>query len=76
MTSPRWLRALVFGDNLIDETRGQGGLLADRLAGQHHLRGLLQAHQPRQALRAAEARDDAQLRSTQSLAQGASSTGM
>jgi len=55
-------RALVFGDDLVDEARSQGGLLADGLAGQHHLRRLLQAHQPRQALRPAEARDDAQLR--------------
>ena len=51
----------VFGDNLVDEARRVGGLLADGFAGEHHLRRLLQAHQPREPLRAAEARNDTQL---------------
>lgn len=50
---------LVSGLHGVDEALLQRLLARDGLAGQHHARRSLHAHQPRQPLRAAKARDDA-----------------
>ena len=48
-------------DDLVDQARRERVLRRDRIAGQDHRQRLLDADEPRQALRAARARDQAEL---------------
>ena len=57
----RGCQQLLLGDDAVDEAQLGGLLVVDGRARQHHLRRRLQAHQPRQPLRAAESRQDSQL---------------
>src|SRR5204863_5566105 len=55
----RIVEDLLDGNDPIDETPGEGLARADAAAGQHQLLRTSEADEPRQALRAAEVRDDA-----------------
>src|SRR5439155_304834 len=63
LARPRQRRVehLVVGDDLAREAELIGLLGEDGVAGEVHLERLAGPHQPRQPLRAAEARDDAQV---------------